>query len=178
MKIIFLIKPFWYITKIWRQKLKNVENKKSFWYEIRNIFHNFCRACRCQKLSQACAFNVSWKLCLNLCSRKWSTRTLTISLIPLLFSQLKTLMGVGLTNFRILFLKALKRSTFRMLWSRISPVKRQKKKKKDKVILLNDVLWLTCIRMNHKFILLYVTCINYCKDLNSDNLTLWYGLLH
>ena len=27
------------------------------------------------------------------------------------------------------------------------------KQTKDKVILLNDMLWLTCIQMNHKFIL-------------------------
>ena len=45
--------------------------------------------------------------------------SVVISLIPLWFSQLKTLLGIGLINFRILFLKALKLPTFRMLWSRL-----------------------------------------------------------
>ena len=46
---------------------------------------------------------------------------------------------------------------------------------KDKIILLNGIIWYplfwwTCIRMNHTFILPYVTCIvlrtciNYCND--------------
>ena len=66
-------------------------------------------------------FNVSWKLCLNLWSREWlrPTRSLVISLIPLWFSHLKTLFGVGLIKFRILFLKALKLPTFGMLRSRL-----------------------------------------------------------
>ena len=91
---------------------------------------------------------------------------------------IKNINGGWPDKFQDIAFKSAKTPTFRMLWSRLSPVKRQKKKKKDKVILLSDVLWLICIRMNHKFILLYVTCINYCKDLNSDNLTLWYGLLY
>ena len=91
---------------------------------------------------------------------------------------IKNINGGWPDKFQDIAFKSAKTPTFRMLWSRLSPVKRQKKKKKDKEILLNDVLWLICIRMNHKFILLYVTCINYCKDLNSDNLTLWYGLPH
>ena len=39
--LIFLIKPFWYITKQSRQKLKYLENGKSFWGEIKSIFHHF-----------------------------------------------------------------------------------------------------------------------------------------
>ena len=48
-----------------------------------------------------------------------NTQHLVISLIPLWFSQLKTLLGVGLINLKILFLKALKLSMFRTLWSRL-----------------------------------------------------------
>ena len=36
--LIFLIKPFRYMTKKSRQKYKYLENKKSFWGEIKNIF--------------------------------------------------------------------------------------------------------------------------------------------
>ena len=56
--LIFLIKPFSYITKMPIQKFKYLENKKSFKGEIKNIFHLFKRAFRCQKLSQTleCVF--------------------------------------------------------------------------------------------------------------------------
>ena len=39
--LIFLIKPFWYMNKKSGQKLKYLENEKSFWGEIKNIFHYF-----------------------------------------------------------------------------------------------------------------------------------------
>ena len=39
--LIFLIKPFLYMTKKSRQKLKYLENEKSFWGEIKSIFHYF-----------------------------------------------------------------------------------------------------------------------------------------
>ena len=39
--LIFLIKPFCYMTKKSRQKLKYLENEKSFWGEIKSIFHHF-----------------------------------------------------------------------------------------------------------------------------------------
>ena len=35
---IFLIKPFFYISKYSRQKFKYLENEKSFWGEIKSIF--------------------------------------------------------------------------------------------------------------------------------------------
>ena len=38
LKPVFLIKPFWYMTKKSRQKLKNLENGKSFWGEIKSFF--------------------------------------------------------------------------------------------------------------------------------------------
>ena len=38
LNLIFLIKPFLYITKKSRKKLKYLENGKSFWGEIKNIF--------------------------------------------------------------------------------------------------------------------------------------------
>ena len=40
-KLIFLIKPFRYITKESRQKLKYLENEKSFIGKIKSIFHHF-----------------------------------------------------------------------------------------------------------------------------------------
>ena len=48
---IFLLKPFFYMPKNLRQKIKYLENEKSF--------HHFLRAFSCQKLSQTweCAFN-------------------------------------------------------------------------------------------------------------------------
>ena len=57
----------------------------------------------------------------NTVSRKWlrPTCSLVISLIPLWCSLLKTLLGVGLITFWMLFLKALKLPTFPMLWSRL-----------------------------------------------------------
>ena len=36
--LMFLIKPFWYMTKRSRQKLKYVENGMSFWGEIKTFF--------------------------------------------------------------------------------------------------------------------------------------------
>ena len=36
--LIFLVKPFWYMTKKSRQKLKYLENGKIFWGEIKSIF--------------------------------------------------------------------------------------------------------------------------------------------
>ena len=59
---IFLIKPFWYITKKSRQKLKYLENGKSLSGEIKKPFS-------CQKLSQTweCAFKqISYMILLPL----------------------------------------------------------------------------------------------------------------
>ena len=39
--LIFLIKPFRYITKKSRQKLKYLDNEKSFWGDVKSIFHHF-----------------------------------------------------------------------------------------------------------------------------------------
>ena len=39
--LIFLIKPFRYITKKLRQKLKYLDNEKSFWGDVKSIFHHF-----------------------------------------------------------------------------------------------------------------------------------------
>ena len=52
MKLIFLIKPFFYVTKKPRQKLKYLEKKKSYWSEIKSVFHQFWRVFSCQKLFQ------------------------------------------------------------------------------------------------------------------------------
>ena len=50
--LIFLIKLFLHMTKKSGQKLKYLENKKSFSGKIKSIFHHFFRAFSCQKLSQ------------------------------------------------------------------------------------------------------------------------------
>ena len=50
--LILLIKPFLYITKNSKQKFKYLENKISFYFEIKSIFHHFQRAFSCPKLSQ------------------------------------------------------------------------------------------------------------------------------
>ena len=54
--LIFLIKLFFCMTKKSRQKLKYLENEKSFQSVIKSIFYHFLI---CQKLSQTweCAFN-------------------------------------------------------------------------------------------------------------------------
>ena len=51
---------------------------------------------------------VSWKLCRNLCSRRWlrSNLSLVINLIPLGLWQLKVEFEDGLLNFKIVFLQA------------------------------------------------------------------------
>ena len=38
--LVFLIKPLCYMTKKPRQKFKYLENEKSFWGEIKSIFHH------------------------------------------------------------------------------------------------------------------------------------------
>ena len=65
-------------------------------------------------------FKQSWKLCLNLRSCKWliPTHSRVISLISLWLLQLKLLLGEGLINFRILFLKTTKLFEFRRVGSK------------------------------------------------------------
>ena len=67
------------------------------------------------------AFKVSWKLCLNLCSRKWLRlrRSLVRYLIPLQLWQLKTLFRDGLINFNKFFLKTLRLAALRRLGSNL-----------------------------------------------------------
>ena len=50
------------MTKMSRQKFKYLENKKSFWSEIKNIFHHFKRVFSCQKLSQTLEWAFKSKL--------------------------------------------------------------------------------------------------------------------
>ena len=47
--VIFLMKPFFYMTKKSRQKLKYLENKENLQAEVKSIFHHFQRAFSCQK---------------------------------------------------------------------------------------------------------------------------------
>ena len=66
-------------------------------------------------------FKVSWKLCLNLCSRKWlrPTRSLVSNLIPSRLSILKMLLGLGRINFKMDFLNTSKLTEFRTLKSNL-----------------------------------------------------------
>ena len=66
-------------------------------------------------------FRVSWKLDLNLCSRKWlrPRRSLGRYLIPLQLWQLNTLFGDGLINFNKLFLKTIRLAALRRLGSNL-----------------------------------------------------------
>ena len=64
---------------------------------------------------------VSWKLCRNLCSRRWlrPNLNLVINLIPLGLWQLKIEFEDGLINFKILFLKAEKVLEFLIFKSKL-----------------------------------------------------------
>ena len=62
-------------------------------------------------------FRVSWKLCLNLCWRKWLRRSLVRYLISLQLWQLNTLFRDGLINFNKFFLKTLRLAVLRRWWS-------------------------------------------------------------
>ena len=66
--LIFLIKPFCYMTKKSRQKFEYLENEKSFWDEIKSIFHHFQRAFICQKFSQTWECTFSLSTCISFCA--------------------------------------------------------------------------------------------------------------
>ena len=59
-------------------------------------------------------FSESWKLCLNLCSRRWlrPRRSLVRNLIPCRLWHSNTLLIEGLINFRMAFLKVHKYLSF------------------------------------------------------------------
>ena len=48
--LIFLIKSLWYRNKKSRQKLKYIENEKSFWDEIKSIYSSFLKGSRLPKM--------------------------------------------------------------------------------------------------------------------------------
>ena len=60
--LIFLNKSFCYMTKNSRQKLKYHENKKSFWVEIKSIFHHF----RLKPESPPSIYNIILKISLHI----------------------------------------------------------------------------------------------------------------
>ena len=55
--LIFLIKPFFYMTKKSRQKSNYLENKQSFYSEIKNIFHHFQSALE-PYINKVCTFSI------------------------------------------------------------------------------------------------------------------------
>ena len=66
-----------------------------------------CAADSISKLQLQNGFRGSWKLCLDLCSRKWlkPSHSLVINLIPFGLRQRKRLLADVLINFRILSVK-------------------------------------------------------------------------
>ena len=66
-------------------------------------------------------FTVSWKLWLNLCSRRWLSPSLSLvkNVIPSGWWQLKTLFDDGLIKLKIFFLKTEKLSALRVLASKM-----------------------------------------------------------
>ena len=86
---------------------------------IRGIVKKNCAVDLISKPKLQNRFKEPWKLCLNLCSRKWlrTTGSLVINLISLRLWQSKRLLADGLIIFRIIFLKILKLLEFLMLWS-------------------------------------------------------------
>ena len=100
----------------------------------------------------------SWKLCLNLCSRKWlsPTRNLVSSLIPWGLCTLNVLLGLGLINLRICFLKALTDSEFRILLSSLFhsiTVDGKKEFQKYSCLTLNKrmLLWFRVVHVDKTF---------------------------
>ena len=97
----------------------------------------------------------SWKLCLNLCSRKWlsPTRNLVSSLIPWGLCTLNVLLGLGLINLRICFLKALTDSEFRILLSSLFhsiTVDRKNKFREYSCLTINEgmLTWFLVVRVD------------------------------
>ena len=70
--LIFVIKPFCYMTKKSRQKVKYLENEKSFWSEHSS---SFLRVFSCQNLSQ------TWE-----CTFNWISKIIYMTIMALLFS--------------------------------------------------------------------------------------------
>ena len=87
-RVVWAFKNKWIVVSIFRRQLQNVSKK-------------------------------GWKLHLNLCTRKWLRpyRNLATSLISWGLYTLNVLLGLGLINLRICFLKALTDSEFRILLS-------------------------------------------------------------
>ena len=77
------------------------------------------RICFDIKTTRTNGFRVTWKLCLNLCSRKWLKPRCSFVkyLISLYLWQLKTLFRDGLINFNKFFLKTLRLAAPRRLGS-------------------------------------------------------------
>ena len=78
------------MTKNSRQKLKYLDNKKSFSGEVKSILHHFSRASSCQKMSQTCecAFKVRQDSYLTICVFLISTNTLSLFFVKLVMHNL------------------------------------------------------------------------------------------
>ena len=95
-------------------------------------------------------------MCLNFCSRKWLslTRNLVNSLIPWWLYTLTVLLGLGLINLRIFFLKALTDSEFWILllslFHSITVDGKKKEFRKYSCLTLNKgmLLWFVVVRVD------------------------------
>ena len=72
-------------------------------------------------LQQQSGLRVSWKLCLNMCLRRWlsSSRSLASSFTPIGLWQSKELFQVGLMNFKIFDIKVLSASELQLFESNL-----------------------------------------------------------
>ena len=100
---------FWVLRRVYRSSLNAGQWRRK------------CEVDSMSKPQLQTGFKQSWKLCLNLCSRKWliPTRNLVISLIPFWLLQLKTLFEEGLINVMKLFLKPTKLFKFWRVGSKL-----------------------------------------------------------
>ena len=140
-----------------KEDLVNFINLQLILFKVlRRVYHSslnvgqWRRKCEVDLISKPqlqIGFKQSWKLCLNLCSRKWliPTRSRVISLIPLWLLQLKTLLGEGLINFRILFLKSTKLFEVQRVGSQLfhSMIVERKKDLKKLCLTLKQVMLTT-----------------------------------
>ena len=114
----------YHIRFVIKKEFVNSSNLQSILYKVYLSSLNigqWRRKCEVNSISKPqlqIGFKPSWKLCLNLCFRKWlrPKRNPLIILIPLWLS--KTLLGEGLIKFRIPFLKTTKLFKFRRVGSK------------------------------------------------------------
>ena len=113
-------KVFWKLLIYFWQSVQNTD-----WSEIWNRMFIFCNDSKFQyphrsyKLDDVVSWKVSWKLCLNLCSRRWLKPGLNLvsNCIRFRLLQRKTLFSEGRIIFKMLPLKLVRLSELQMFKS-------------------------------------------------------------